>query len=538
MKQYEMTELIFKKKVKLQDEVNIDLSADFTCGEEHIKVKGFYAGDDTFKVRFLPMQSGQYHYIVKGIINEEGNFEIEPAESEKHGLLKADGVHVKYSDGTVCTMFGTTVYALAHQPQELIEQTLHTLGNSPFNKVRLCVFPKHYKYNHNEPERYPFCPIYGKTPKNVLRKAGPLSMPAESLWDVRHPDFTFWDRFEKILHRLDDMGIVVDLILFHPYDRWGFSTLNREECFIYLDYVLRRLSAFPNLMWSLANEYDLMPARTIEDWYKFEEFVTQNDPYGHMLSIHNCFVLYDYSRPGITHISIQTRDPSRVQTLIKYGKPVFIDECAYEGNLEETFGCLSGREMSDRFWKITVTGAYATHGETFVDYDAENPDDEIVFWSKGGKMKGESPERISYLKKFVENLPGPIEPYAGSGFAPLMYMEQEQLLRLAEILPAEHAATVLAVGKMGEEERLYHLTTESEYNGHVGESVYIRYFGSDIHGCITLELPETRTYSVKIIDTWNMTQKIVLTGQSGKCRVRMPEKPWLAVVAEAETEMD
>lgn len=67
---------------------------------------------------------------------------------------------------------------------------------------------------------------------------------------MRKPDFDFWDAFEKRLNQLFDLGIQVDLILFHPYDRWGFSTLTQEENLIYLDYVVRRLSAYPNIWWS------------------------------------------------------------------------------------------------------------------------------------------------------------------------------------------------------------------------------------------------------------------------------------------------
>lgn len=535
MKQYEMVELSFNKKTTLDTEVTIALEADITRGDEHVTVKGFYAGNDTFKIRFLPMQSGTYHYSVRGEIVAEGSLEIQPAEEGKHGILQSEGTHVKFTDGTYTTLFGTTVYALAHQSKELIAQTLQTLKKSPFNKIRLCMFPKHYQYNHNEPEYYPFFTLPGKTLENVSRKNGSLSMVTEPLWDVKRPDPKFWDAFEEILLQLGNMGITVDLILFHPYDRWGFSILNRQESLIYLDYVMRRLSSFPNLMWSIANEYDLVHGKEMEDWNAFEEFIAKNDPYHHMLSNHNCFVLYDYARPNITHVSVQTRDPSRVQTLqMKYNKPVFIDECAYEGNLEETFGSLTGQEMSDRFWKITVTGGYATHGETFVDYDSDEPDEEIVFWAKGGKLKGESPARIAYLKEFVESLPGPIQPYAGSGFAPLMYMDRDQLQEMAKVLPSEYAVTVLAVSEMGEEERLYHLTTEGEYNGHVGEQVYIRYLGRDIHGRIQIDLPMDKKYKIEAIDTWNMTRQVIATEQRGTCKIRIPEKPWMAVVATEE----
>ncbi len=53
-------------------------------------------------------------------------------------------------------MVGTTCYAWTHQGDELEEQTLKTLKTAPFNKLRMCVFPKHYGWNENEPVYYPF----------------------------------------------------------------------------------------------------------------------------------------------------------------------------------------------------------------------------------------------------------------------------------------------------------------------------------------------------------------------------------------------
>ena len=69
---------------------------------------------------------------------------------------KTEGNHFVYQDGSKYLPFGTTIYALAHQPETLIDQTIEALKQAPFNKVRHCVFPKHYDYNHNDPEFYPF----------------------------------------------------------------------------------------------------------------------------------------------------------------------------------------------------------------------------------------------------------------------------------------------------------------------------------------------------------------------------------------------
>ena len=225
--------------------------------------------------------------------------------------------HFAFEDGTAFIPFGTTVYALAHQEDALVEETLESLRSAPFNKVRMCVFPKHYDYNHNEPPCYAF-------EKGI-----------DGAWNVNRPCIAFWQRFEKILDRIYDMEIQVDLILFHPYDRWGFADLSQRDNLIFLDYLLRRLAANPGCWWSLANEYDLCDEhKSLADWEEIEAYVANSDPYGHLLSNHNCFCFWDATRPNITHASLQTKGLTELPRWIaKYQKPVVIDECCYEGNL-------------------------------------------------------------------------------------------------------------------------------------------------------------------------------------------------------------
>ena len=54
---------------------------------------------------------------------------------------------------------------------------------------------------------------------------------------------------------ISPMGIQADLILFHPYDRWGYSRMNLEQQNFYLRYVVNRFSAYHNVWWAMANEF-------------------------------------------------------------------------------------------------------------------------------------------------------------------------------------------------------------------------------------------------------------------------------------------
>ena len=549
MKQYEMMELTFHAPEPRGSQAAVDLKGRFEKDGKTIAVRGFYAGNDTYKVRFLPEEAGEYAYIVTGGCLEapvEGCFTAEAADAGRHGPVRAAGVHLRYADGTWFNSFGTTVYALIHQPKALIDETMQTLSAAPFNKVRLCVFPKHYSYNHNEPDHYPFERKPGAEGHDFSAHAGgaagpgnPSETAVNDTWDVDRPCFAFWDALEARLKELDGMGIQADLILFHPYDRWGFATMPMEDNLVYLDYLTRRLSAFPNVWWSLANEYDLCMAKTPDDWRAIETFVAERDPFRHMLSCHNCFEPWDFARPNTTHVSWQTKQLYRVAELMRrYGKPVLIDECRYEGNLPQFWGNISGEEMTARFWRATVQGGFCTHGETFLPgtemawLATKTGEEEVVWWARGGRLNGESPARIAFLRRIVENLPGLLTPLA-DGLGCLIGMTDEEARAEIRKMPADRQGFLSRFLVMERGERDKFLAHEYGYAGHCGEEAYLWYKDDQCCAEVTLSLPEDKTYSVDVIDTWNMTVERVAARASGRTVVALPGRPWMAVRAVA-----
>lgn len=509
MRQYETMEWSYAAPAPAGSHVGVDLQARFDWEGGHRTVKGFYAGNDTYKFRFLPEQAGEYRCTVTGVVRDSGTFTVEPAQGS-HGPVRAEGAHFRYADGTRYLPVGTTVYALAHQPQKLIDQTIDTLARSPFNKLRTCVFPKDYLYNKNEPPLYPF----EKDPSGR--------------WNVHRPCFAFWDHLEAQLLRLQRLGIQTDLILFHPYDRWGFAELSQEDNMVYLDYLLRRLAAFPGLWWSLANEYDLCGAKTLSDWFGLEEFIAANDPYGHLLSCHNCFQFWDFHRPAVTHASVQVKTLARLaEWKAAYPKPFMVDECCYEGDLPTQWGCLSGKEMTARFWRAYISGAYCTHGETFLDED-----NEVIWWAKGGTLRGESPARIAFLRSVFEEL-GPVEPAVDPYFT-LLLREKEPSAGEMEQVPSDFQPLVRAMFRLPLEERRRYAEYEWLYRGHVGEAAYLTYYDTRCYTADVLHLPTDKTYRVEVIDTWEMTKTVIRTGARGETVIHLPGKEGIAVLAVAE----
>jgi len=524
MEQYRMCELKFQGEKLDKNWARVELSARLWCGDREVNVCGFYAGNGVYKARFLPDVPGTWQYEVSGCVTAKGRVEVAPAE-DSHGLVRAEELHFAHQDGTAFYPFGTTVYALMHQKDSLVMQTFESLKVAPFNKVRFCVFPKHYDYNHNEPEYYAF----EKKEEDAVNKAESAkegsvaegnAMEADC-WDVSRPCFAFWDRLDEIILHLDKMGIQADLILFHPYDRWGFSKMTQADNLVYLDYLTRRLAAMPNVWWSLSNEYDLCAAKSLEDWEEIEEFVASHDPFHHLLSNHNCFKNWDFTRPNVTHASIQSKALTKVADWRRrYQKPIVIDECCYEGNLEHIWGSISGREMVNRFWRVVTMGGYCTHGETFLD-----PED-ILWWARGGKLKGESSARIGFLRGIVESLPEPIEPANENWVVRIMNASPEE----KEMAIQQGNVMVKAILDMGDEIKDFY-TSEFVYQGHCGEDAYLTFYDLRTCGKDVLKLPAEHTYRVELIDTWEMTRSVLLEKAKGDTALTLPGKEGMAVLA-------
>lgn len=110
---------------------------------------------------------------------------------------------------------------------------------------------------------------------------------------------------------------------------------------------------------------------------------------------------------------------------------------------------------------------------------------DILWWSKGGILHGTSPERLAFLRKIVEE-----SPKGG-------------------INPINYAADIACGGKEGE--------------------YYMMYFSFNRPSFRLLELPEDSKFKIEVIDTWNMTITPVEGEFSGKFRLDLPGRQYIAL---------
>ena len=472
------------------------VSAAFTCEDKTISIPGFYDGNGIYRIRFSPDELGEWTYITKSNIetlaNNSGEFECTTPGINNHGPIKVTNTfYLEYADGTPFYSVGTTAYQWTSVKQSIQEKTIQTLSESPFNKIRMCVFPKHYSYGNDvEPWAYPFS-----------RK--------DTVNDFTQPNYEFFQNFDHRVKQLMDMGIQADVILFHPYDIWGYYQMGEEMNEKYVRYMIARLSAYRNVWWSLANEWDVPRIKNEIDWEGIGTLLQKEDPHQRLRGIHNWYHdeshFYDHTRPWVTHVSAQTYFFfNALKWRNKYQKPLMYDEMRYEGDVSSNWGNMNAKEMTSYFWKAGLSGGYGTHGETFKN-DSDN-ETEVRWWAKGGTLMGESPKRIAFFKKIMEEAPV-------TEMTPAIVSLSG--LTIPDTIPDRNDGTL--VEKLNN--NIYKLSKEAEY--------YLIYTADSAQN-IELDLAGTGDYTLEVIDTWNMkiVDKDVVSAGSFQYKT---EKPFTAI---------
>lgn len=388
-----------------------------------VRTLGFHDGGATWRARLLPDEQGTWRFETHSADPEldslTGAVEVGAAAPDAHGPLRVSGGrHFAHADGTPFFLLGTTQYmALSQGPTEL-NRTLARLASAPFNKARFMLLGG-LMAGTSGPE--------------------PFVRDASGTLDYTRPDPAFYREVEDGVRQLQAMGVEADLILFVPYfDLFPGSSfpsgppsqMGAENDEWYVRYAVSRLSAFANVWWTLANEYDLLKVQ--KNWDALAAVVAEADPAGHLLSNHHSILaFFDNSAPWVTHVNLQdvllqrhAAGPRHLGELAldarAIGKPVVVDEYGYEGNNGFTWGSFTGPEMVEMHWAVTLAGAYGSHGESFAGEET------------GTAFTGDAVRRLRFLRDviaeapFHEMAPSDAVFYDGTAFVPMALAEPGQ----------------------------------------------------------------------------------------------------------------
>jgi PKD repeat protein len=131
--------------------------------------------------------------------------------------------------------------------------------------------------------------------------------------------------------------------------------------------------------------------------------------------------------------------------------------------------------MTRNFWMGSLAGCYVGHGETY-----KHPED-LLWWAKGGVLRGRSPARIQFMKDIIEALP---------------YQQMTPDFR--------HHPDVCILAKPG--------------------ACYLMYFSDKAP--VTITLPGDGPYKVDGIDTWEMKTRPIGSASAGTFTFAPPKRDY------------
>eukprot|EP01084_Bolivina_argentea_P028272 52566_1 len=254
------------------------LTGYFNCNDKPTyTINGFYNGNGIYKIRFMPNVIGECNYTIFSNVNNmnniKGSFTVTtPTSTFNFGPVSVDYSTNKsfiFANGKNYFPIGTTSYYFwIYKDLEWVNQTLNELQylaeNDYFNKVRFCIFP-----NAGDTGR-PFYYPYQGTPPNQWGNNNKFNV-------------TFFKHLDYVLNRILSFNatMIVDIILFHPYDGgyYGFdclgcsypnntytlcpnNTYNTSNDELYLKYITSRIGSYRNVWYNLCNEFSLVNTKS------------------------------------------------------------------------------------------------------------------------------------------------------------------------------------------------------------------------------------------------------------------------------------
>ncbi len=372
---------------------------------ESMTVDGFCDEPDgsVFRIRCMPRTSGTYTFALRfrshdgADLSHTGSFEAAPSEHE--GVVQIDPDHTWHflfsrSRRHFFWNATTAYYLMGWRDERVIEAILDRLASKGVNRVRVLLYGRQWDRPWNQP-------VVSSDGFTMMLNPWPCLFPEDASspeFDLSRFNVEHWRAYERVIGFAAARDIQVSVVfsiggqpLCVPY-----AELSEDE-YRYYRYAAARFSAFPNIMWDLANEGDFHRcpyhhwARTVA------EAVRRWDPYDHILGTHNAHLpqwwpnsvqlMQDWDA-GLNKLCLERRD---VQQKTSRPVPHVIEEYGYEDLWEAVPGQRSTDTRRRVAWETAMAGCYSTAGETAARGTGVAPD------SGGGWINGRGDHTMTML---------------------------------------------------------------------------------------------------------------------------------------------
>ncbi len=331
---------------------DVSLLGEFThaASGRKMRIYGFYDGDNIWRLRFMPDEVGEWRYEIyfsdSSAKRYRGSFKC--VASNIKGPLRVNPrnpLWFSYADGTPFYLFAAEldVHTL---PPDVLEKTLDFLQKYHFNAI----MGPHV----GGPGGLPWQEINGKI-------------------DFSRYDLSFWRRLDEVLLALKRRN----MFLF-PFSIFGGTNevpkMPPSQYENFIRYWTARWSGFYNATFQPTSEWE--EGFSSEEVLRILELIKKHDPWKRLLSIHS----WDYSKrnpqiyksPFYDYFTLQ--DKLTDWNYAKYiedleeirecaPKPIFAQECLWEGNIYQKEAGLDVDNMRRAAWTIALNGGHIGYGD-------------------------------------------------------------------------------------------------------------------------------------------------------------------------------
>ncbi|ANQ51443.1 DUF4038 domain-containing protein [Flammeovirga sp. MY04] len=374
--QWEVNDLVFKTKKKLDSPFDIEVYAEVTNDQSVVKkVPLFYNGNGEWVFRFSSSDIGRNTYKITSsdrlFDGRKGEIIVtENKKDDRHGsiVLKEESPqHFFYEDGKHYFNLAFEcdwLFALDYGKEELskTKHLLKVLNEYKFNQIVMNV----YSYDVSWPKDpklkdYPQFE-YGSR-EDIYPFLGSNSAPDFSTLNV-----DFFQHLDQVISEMHDHEIVSHLMIYVWNKRVNWPDMNTEEDNRYYDYVIKRYQAFPNIVWDVSKEALLYGRATNEYISERIQRAKSLDAYDRMISVHD----YGFCKrhpDEVDFISMQNWERALYQRMLDAKnefkkKPIFnIEHGGYEEAPLQVFpGAYTNAEAClRRNYECIFAGGYTTY---------------------------------------------------------------------------------------------------------------------------------------------------------------------------------
>ncbi len=363
-----------------------------------ITVSGFYDGDSTWRVRFMPDETGTWRYEARfsdGSQTAVGEFRCVP--SKLHGPLRVrqqNALWFEYADGTPFYMRAVHLWNIDALPEQTLNSTLDWLKRQGFNTVV-------------GPHLHPSVPV----PRL------PWEQRADGRIDFSRFNLTLWQNLDRALRAMAERSMVlVPFSLFGGTNGMPRIPTERERE-LFLRYWVARWGGYWNATFQPTSEW--------EEGFSEREIqyignrLLELDGGRHLISVHSLRASSETVQKAhwYHYHTIQDKLTDHdfmkytwfVQLFRKVPKPIVAHECLWEGNFYQREAGMDTDNLRHAAWVIALCGGQINYADEVVPPRRwQRREDTGKTFSELGtatKPLGQFYAHLKILGDFVQSLP-------------------------------------------------------------------------------------------------------------------------------------